>query len=202
MNRYCIKCPMCGHPIDAELYNRGAEAVPCPACKTKLTVHALPALYRHVQESTEALLARLDDAACFYHAGKKAEQVCDDCGRFLCGLCVLPFEEETLCATCLEHRRKSAGMHTLKPNQIRHDKLALMLAIVSVIIMIPFWFTVVIPLAVALAGVFVAIRYWKRRPGLAGGYRLRMVFALLLCLSAAVGSVFFALFMFRSIIDA
>jgi hypothetical protein len=201
MNRFCIKCPTCGHPIPAELYNRGEAAVPCEVCSAKLTVHALPAIYSGKRRSSEALQAQLDDAVCFYHAEKKAEQVCDDCGRFLCGFCELPIGNEVLCASCLEQRRKNESMNAFKSRQMRYDKLALMLAVGSFFIMVPFWFTVVIPTAVALAGVYVGIRYWKKKPALASGYRGRMVVAMLLSVASATGSVLFALYMFREIIS-
>ncbi|VGO14334.1 hypothetical protein PDESU_02893 [Pontiella desulfatans] len=199
MNRFCIKCPTCGHPFAAHLYNHGDAAAPCDVCKTKLTIHALPALYRPIGKSAEALEARLSEAVCFHHADKKAEQVCDDCGRFLCGLCSLPIGEETLCASCLGLRRKSEGMHALKPKQMRFDKLAMMLSVASVVIMLPMWFTVVVPMGVALAGIYVAIRYWKRKPELAAGFRARMVVAILLAIGSSAGSVLFALFMFRTL---
>ncbi|WP_372847073.1 hypothetical protein [Pontiella sp.] len=201
MNRFCIKCPTCGHPIPAECYNRGEAAVPCEVCQAKLTIHALPAIYRSKRRSGAAVPAQLDDAVCFYHADKKAEQVCDDCGRFLCGFCELPFGNEVLCASCLAQRRKSESMTAFQPKQMRYDKLALMLAVGSLLMMVPFWFTVVIPSAVALAGVYVVIRYWKKKPALAGAYRSRMVVAMLLAFVAATCSILFALFMFREMID-
>lgn len=194
MNRFCIKCPTCGHPIEAGLYNLGNDAIACQVCNSKLTLHALPALYRQDKYSGEALMARLDDAVCFYHEGKKAEQVCDDCGRFLCGLCVLPIGEETLCSACIEKRRKQEGMHALKPREMRYDKFAAALAFISVILIF-FWGFSLVP---ALASIFIAFRFWTRKPALARGFKVRMVSAILISVLSSVGSVLFVIFMIRS----
>jgi len=201
MNRFCIKCPTCGHPIESVLYNRGDAPIPCDVCKTKLTLHAMPALYRQAGLSGEALAAKLNDAVCFYHEGKTAEQVCDDCGRFLCGLCMLPIEQETLCASCLENRRTSDGMHAMTPRQMRYDKLAILLAAVSCFLVF-FWFIPFVPIGIAMGALYVSIRHWKRKPPLAVGFRARMVVAAGLSVLSSVATILFAVFMFRTMINA
>ncbi|MDF7800630.1 hypothetical protein P4C99_14225 [Pontiellaceae bacterium B1224] len=174
MNRFNVKCPSCTYPLDAEFYNQTTDLIECRSCKSKIQVQALPALYRKVVKSTEGLKAQLDDAVCFYHAGKKAEQLCDDCGRFLCGLCALPIGEEMLCSSCLELRRKQEfGQHQLKPRQMRYDKLAIGLTVIPLIIYFP------VTIVTAPAALFVAIRYWRKKLEFAPGMRRRMVLALI-----------------------
>lgn len=117
--------------------------------------------------------AQLAEAACFYHEGKKAEQLCDDCGRFLCSLCTLPIGQDTLCASCLEIRRKNeTGDHRFKSRVVRFDKLAIGLSLIPLIIYFP------LTCITAPASLFVAIRYWKENVGLVSGIRFRMVLAI------------------------
>ncbi len=183
MNQFHIKCPTCGHPFAAEHYNAAAEYIPCSMCAGKLRVYAFPALYRRAKQVAAALAARLDDAACYYHADKKAEQVCDACGRFLCGFCELPFGEETLCAPCLEQRRKEPGRHALKPRQMRYDKLAISLAVLPLLYF---------PLTVltAPATLFVVLRYWKKDLEFSPGRKSRMVLAFVIGLLEIIGWIF------------
>lgn len=155
-------------------------------------MHAFPALYRRVKMTAAALKATLDDAVCYYHANKKAEQVCDECGRFLCGLCELPFGEETLCSSCLEQRRKQPGRHALKPRQMRYDKLALGLALLP---MLYFPITVV----TAPATIFVVLFFWKKDLEFSPGRKSRMVFAFIAALLQIAGWIFGIMVLVRSI---
>ncbi len=169
MNRFCVKCPSCHYPLPAENYNSSAKHTVCSGCDNKVLVYALPALYRRSEIVTTATEAGLDDAVCFYHTAKKAEHVCDCCGRFLCGLCALPMGEETLCASCLESQRKDPkGRQDLKPRQFRHDKLALGLSVWPLIIYFP------VTVFTAPAALFVALRYWKLEVEFARGWISRM----------------------------
>lgn len=184
MNRFSVKCPQCTYPLDAELYNTEKGHQDCPSCKSKLSVYALPALYRKTDGPEDQEEAGLEEAACFYHDGKKAAHLCDDCGRFLCALCTLPVGNEMLCASCLELRRKQeTGEHTLRPRQVRYDKLAIGLAVLPLIIYFPITFVT------APATLFVAIRYWNRKLDFAPGMRSRMALALIVGLLEIAGWV-------------
>lgn len=190
MNRFDVKCPNCTYPLDAELYNQTTDLIECNSCHSKITVQALPALYRKVVKSAEGLKAQLDDAVCFYHAKKKAEQLCNDCGRFLCGLCTLPIGEELLCSSCLELRRKQEfGQHQLKPRQMRYDKLAIGLTIIPLIIYFP------ITIITAPAALFISIRFWRKKLEFAPGMRGRMVFSLIFSSLLIIGWIFLISFM-------
>ncbi len=180
MKQTLVKCPACGDSVSSEFYNSTAEYTLCFNCGGKLLVHAFPALYRREKEGAAAEKALLDDAVCFYHANKKAERVCDECGRFLCGLCELPFGEETLCASCLEQRRKQPGRHRLKARQMRYDKLALMLAVLPIIM----WYLTCIT---APAALFVVLRYWKKDQEFSPGRKVRMALAFIIALLQVIG---------------
>lgn len=198
MNRYSVKCPRCTYPLSVERYNKkGGAYQECRSCRSKFSVFAFQALYRRPQKSDEAVAADLDDSTCFYHADKKAEHLCDDCGRFLCSLCSLPLGDETVCSSCLELRRSGKGMHALAPRQIRYDKLAQLLMVFSLISMVCLWFTLVIPIGLALGSMYVAFRYWKGPQGLARAYKLRMILAILFSLLSMVGTVALLVFIFK-----
>ena len=182
MNRFSVKCPQCTYPLDAAQYNAAKGHQDCPSCKSKLSVFALPALYRITDASEKGEAAGLEDAACFYHEGKKAAHLCDDCGRFLCALCTLPVGHDLLCSSCLELRRKQdSGEHTLQPRQVRYDKLAMGLAVIPLIIYFPLTFVT------APATLFIAIRYWNRKLDFAPGMRSRMTLALIVGLLEIAG---------------
>lgn len=45
------------------------------------------------------------DAVCFDHPQKRAEQECQRCGKFLCGLCAIQFGGAFVCPECLRSGR-------------------------------------------------------------------------------------------------
>ena len=182
MNLVAVKCPSCSYPLDNSLYNSGGTYEVCKGCGKEVAVQAFPALYRRIEESATALTARLDDAACYYHADKKAQSVCDECGRFLCGLCELALGDETLCTSCLELRRKQPGRHALKPRQMRYDKLAIMLALLP-LLYFPITFLT------APATLFVVLRYWKKDLEFSPGRKSRMILAFIFGLLEVIGWV-------------
>ena len=82
-----IACPKCKLPVPREFYNR-SEPVPCVQCGTLSQTEIFPALLKTIESSQAEKLKEDSQASCFYHADKKADQVCDSCGcirRFLPG---------------------------------------------------------------------------------------------------------------------
>ncbi|QHI68400.1 hypothetical protein [Tichowtungia aerotolerans] len=188
MNRFSVKCPKCNRPLAAEFYNQKSP-LRCEGCRTRLTVRAFPALYRQDSTPTHSAPAQQEDAACFYHPSKKAEQICSDCGRFLCSLCALPVGDKILCTSCLERQRKDDKGHEHKARRMRHDKLAMMLAGAALLMLLFSWFFPVIPAVLALSSLFVAIRYWKNKPEFSPGYTSRMALALILSILITASSI-------------
>ena len=196
MNRFNVKCPECNYPLPAERYNAPDGFLICGSCRCKVMVHALPALYQRDQAAEKARDADLDDAGCFFHDSKKAEYVCSSCGRFLCELCALQMGGETLCTSCLEHRRKKPEEHQeFISRQFRHDKLALGLAVVPLIYFPLTLFT-------APAALFVGFRFWKKELVLATHVRGRLIAALVFSLLEIVGWIVLFIFFIGLLIDA
>lgn len=81
------------------------------------------------------------EAGCFYHSTKKAAQVCDECGRFLCLLCDVDFNGRHLCPNCLETGQKKGRISKLEKRRVRHDKIALRLVGLPVLVFPLIYFT-------------------------------------------------------------
>ena len=147
----------------------------CPSCGTRNGVLAFPALFRPPAVSASGAAALADEAACFYHPARKASTVCDACGRFLCELCDVEFQGQHLCAACLADGRKKSQFKELETQRMRYDVIAIQLALLPLLIVPFFFFTIV----TGPAAVFVALRYWKKMKGVLGPVRVRMAVALL-----------------------
>lgn len=157
-------------------YNTGVSN-PCPSCGAEEIIEIFPAMFRPVVSSGpgEALQTQ-EDAACFYHPGKKAKVPCDGCGRFLCALCDLELNGQHLCPSCLKSGRKKGKLKNLDNERVLYDRIALTTASVPMI----FW-----PLTLfsAPATVYLTIRHWKAPLSLVGsGVRWRFVVACLIAL--------------------
>ncbi len=97
-----LHCPACANTVPIHELQSGEEEETCPACEKPLVVRLYPALMREKAAANAGRRVLLDDeSACFFHSSKWAESVCEDCGRYLCGLCEIVFEGKTLCPSCL-----------------------------------------------------------------------------------------------------
>jgi hypothetical protein len=133
---------------------------PCPFCREFLFIEAFPALVRTEAKTASAAPVMDGEASCFYHSGKKAAQVCDECGRFLCLLCDVDFNGRHLCPNCLETGQKKGKISKLEARRVRHDKIALWLVGLPVLIFPFFYFTLFTAPFVLIYG----FRKW-RSPG-------------------------------------
>lgn len=148
-----IACPKCKAVLGAEFFNQTAWQ-PCPSCANDLRVEVFPALFREEKPVPAERIMAEGEAGCFYHPEKKAAVVCDACGRFLCSLCDVDFNGQHLCPSCLETGRQKGKISKLQPARTRHDRIALSLAVLPMLI---FYFT----LLTAPAALFYAIWHWK-----------------------------------------
>ena len=126
----------------------------CSSCGAQLTVYRFPALMRQLPlETSEASKAQADEATCYHHPERRAEAVCETCGRFLCGLCGIHFNGQTLCPACLALRQTAAADAHI-PRRVRYDRIAMLCVLLA-----PFVYC----LSFVNAGValFLCIRYWK-----------------------------------------
>ena len=160
MNAPELTCIRCGTPLSvpAPLSPDPASAaqegspVTCPGCGRTLTVFRFPALARRCENAALGHAAQHGEAACFHHADRQAEAVCESCGRFLCGLCRIDFNSQTLCPACLALTQTAAEAHI--PRRMRYDKLAMLAILVS-----PFIYC--LSIFNACFTLFLCIRHWK-----------------------------------------
>ena len=104
----------------------------CRKCRQSHQVEVFPALFAVPKkgQAAESLLSD-EDASCFFHELKKADSVCDACGRFLCKLCAIDLADMTTCSACLETGRKSGEKVQLMSRTTRYDMLSFTWSIVA-----------------------------------------------------------------------
>ncbi len=200
-------CGVCGVTLRAEHLNTAAP-VACPGCGARGLARVFPAWFRPAPAGlTGEDLRRGDghgrdgeegEAACFFHAGKRAAVPCDRCGRFLCRLCDLDFGDgRHLCPECLRAGRTEGRMPELINERPVRDRVALLLALVGAgwALLVPVvnlgWgiFVGLLSLVPAAAALFLCVRYaGEAGRGVAPtpGPRLRFAAALLLGLGAVL----------------
>lgn len=141
-------CPKCQAVIPREHWNVPAF-VACAGCADELRAEVFPSINRPLgtgglgEKSVTA-----DDAECFFHEGKKAEVVCDACGRFLCGLCDCKLHGGHYCPTCLGAAPRTQAVPNLEVKRSLYDRQAFILAV------FPLFITGII-------AIFMVWRYWK-----------------------------------------
>src|ERR1043166_9643521 len=120
MPAQAISCASCSWPLEAGLWNRGAPAR-CPSCGQQVEAMVFPAV-EHVRTGMlpDALL--LDtEASCFFHPQSRAIAPCDQCGRFLCGLCDLDVDGRHWCPVCLLPPPGQKRTALLEPRRTMYD---------------------------------------------------------------------------------
>lgn len=186
-----IACPQCQWPVPAAAAASG-QPVSCPRCSRDFTAVLFPALFQGVARGQVGeRLADAAQAACFFHASRKAAVACDACGRFLCELCDLPNGKRHICPLCLgadvAAGAETGGITTRQQTTVLYDNVALALALWPLLLIYPTLITA--PLAL-----FVVVRYWRRvNPPMARS-RSRFVVAALLALAQIGGWVTVAFF--------
>lgn len=154
-----LRCDQCGIVLAADALNTAAP-VPCPSCRAMILGQVFPALFRvpAAGEPGENLLPGAEaEAACFFHPHKRAATPCAQCGRFLCRLCDLDFGDgRHLCPECVRAGRDQGRMPELENGRTFHDRLALLLSVVPVLVILVWPFT----LFTAPAALFLTLRYW------------------------------------------
>src|SRR3990172_5219219 len=156
MKSLSIFCNNCKNPLPAAMFNKPAQV--CPKCKASSFVYIFPAFFRTNQTHSVNASVDEDEAGCFYHVGKKAVIICDNCGRFLCLLCDIELDNKHLCPSCVEKGKQKQKIKTLETSCILYDSIALTVAFVPLLFFIfLFWATVI----TAPMAIFIAIRYWN-----------------------------------------
>lgn len=161
----------CGHCGAALAEPRDGEAT-CPRCATTAEWTLFPAANRPTTAPARAALPGDSGATCFHHPSRRAERICDGCGRFLCALCDVAYHDQHLCPACIA---AGAAPRELRGKRyIHYQTIALHLALVS-------WLFFPVMIFTVPAVIYLTVRY-ARQP--IGYFRKRQpVFAVALLLT-------------------
>ncbi|MEW5724527.1 MAG: hypothetical protein AB1896_15560 [Thermodesulfobacteriota bacterium] len=175
-----LTCGQCQAPLTGAVLNQDGPT-PCPTCGVSTLAHVYPAYFRAPSgPDLEATFLFEDEAACFFHPGKKALVPCAQCGRFLCALCDVEMDGRHLCPLCIETGQRKHRINTLENRRLLYDRLALALVFVPTVLLflfIYFW-----PLTAA-AAIFVAVYFWRAPSSLLPRSKVRHVLAVVLALA-------------------
>lgn len=119
------------------------------------------------------LVLEAGEAACFYHAEKRAVVPCETCGRFLCALCDVELHGKHYCPACLEAGRNKPGAVPLERGRTRYDQIVWSLLILPVPLCM-----LATPIT-ALAAMVLAIWKWRAPPSLVANTRLRLALGMI-----------------------
>lgn len=125
------------------------------------------------------------EASCFYHDDKTAEAICDDCGRYICGLCVVNLAGgKVSCPECVYQKSKGELKQgsDLERERLLPGSVAMSLAILPMLI---FYFT----LFTAPITMIYLYRKRKEPEGYLTKYRWRRWVAGLIATAQLVGWV-------------
>ena len=179
-----ISCPRCKTPLSTQALNTFALA-PCSACNEPIRADVYAALFRKLPTgSNGAPLQSEAEASCFYHPAKKAAVACSSCGRFLCALCDVDFNDRHLCPACLEKGKTKRKIKNLENQRICYDTIALSIALISSLFIWPTILSAPIVL-------YMVIRYWKAPGSIIPRSKIRFVLAFLIAGLQIVGWIFF-----------
>lgn len=177
---HCARCGLSMWPIPQQ---SGEER--CDRCREPVEIHLFPAYHTGPSVSRASTLVDTSEASCFHHPDKRAEAVCEGCGRFLCGHCACDWNGASFCLTCLHNLRESGDKRLV--NRVFHkDSMALSLAFWPPVSIIGLYFT----FFTAPAALFLAIAALRKPvPGLLPRTRARALIALGLSLLQMLGWV-------------
>lgn len=180
-----LTCGNCGAPLPAAVIN-SRELTPCPECGALQRALAFPAMQRGPKRAEAAALLVEGESSCFYHPAKKAVVPCDECGRFLCGLCDVEVADRHYCPQCLEAVKRRGAVVELEDTRILYDSMALFFALLGLLICaLPAPFVI-----------YIAIRHWKSPLSLIPRPRWRFVLALVIASGQLSLMVFFVIMAF------
>lgn len=174
-----IACGNCWWPFPREFWNR-VEGARCPVCHQNVAIAAFPAIDRIRSGALPQALAAETEASCFYHPESRAAVACDECGRFLCGLCDLEIDGKHLCSICFQAGVSSSKLQNVETHRTMYDTIALAVAAFPLLLIWP----AIVGAPVAL---FVVIRRWRAPLSVVPRTRVRFYLAALLALAELAG---------------
>ena len=184
-----VTCTKCAAPFDTAELNTKKMSI-CPACAALVRADVYPAAFRPLPSGNAGDRLMADkEAGCFYHASKKATVACSSCGRFLCALCDVEFNELHLCPQCFEKGRTKQKIIHLENKRTCYDSIALYVATLPLLFSWPFLFFPT--LLTAPMVIYMCIRYWKAPTSIIVRTKARFIAAFGIALLQLVGWTLF-----------
>jgi len=166
-------CFHCKQPIPWEACNTQLP-YHCQFCNKETWASVFPSFFS--EEIKLKVENRLEESSpCFYHTEKKASEVCQSCGAFICTLCDFQIGKEHWCPKCLEKGAKDGKIKNLENQRVLHDNIVLALALLPYTLI--FWFATFITTPISI---FLTLRNWKSPMGILHKTRWRFVLAMVL----------------------
>ncbi len=180
MSSSIIACTNCNSPLPEESYSN-AEFINCSFCKLPVMVNVFPALFRGPEKGMSGQSVIQDnESSCFFHPAKRAVTPCEICGRFLCSLCEIDFNNQKVCSSCIESGKKKLVLVNLETKRRLYDNIALFLAVFPMLLVWP-------TLVTAPFSIFLSIRHWKSPTSIIHRTKARFIFAILISTAQLVG---------------
>lgn len=174
MRKTLLRCNTCNGALGRPS-GPGTDTVQCSICGSITQRWCFPALYRVATGHTGVPVVEEGQSSCMNHPAKRAETVCDNCGKFLCALCDIDWNGEHLCTDCVQFRRDANHGGALKTEYLHYDTIAVIVAGVAMLGMF-FGLGGIIALIVP----YLAFRYWNTPWRPVPYWKWRMVAAVLL----------------------
>ena len=171
-----VPCPEC-RKAEMTVENGMGMEMTCPNCNRAFDILAFDP-----PENTGCVTQnRISDTdpACFDHPGKRAEHVCDLCGRLICPLCAFTIAGRRICTHCISSRRNGRPILPLEHRRALYDGLAFRIALWPTIL---FYFT----LFTAPLAIFTAVWNWRKPSSILPRTRIRSIAAILIALMQIV----------------
>jgi prepilin signal peptidase PulO-like enzyme (type II secretory pathway) len=186
-------CPLCNCLLGPEFWNSG-QFQTCPACSSQVMVKAFPAITT-LSGSSSIVPCASGESSCFFHSDNRAETICDECGRFLCGLCSIRFGQRKFCPDCIYRKRRQKGDPLLIDQAILFDNIATTILMLSILTLS----YLLLGLVVGLFTVCLVFVGWKYQRTLVQRSRFRFGIALILGLIGAVGWILLLLLVVQAL---
>lgn len=121
-----------------------------------------------------------NEASCFYHGESRALVHCEECGRFLCGLCDIEIDGKHFCPECFKTGLASNRLENVEARRTMYDSIALALATLPTLLFWPAFLG-------APAALFTVVRRWNAPLSIVPRTRIRFYLAALFALAELVG---------------
>lgn len=176
---HAICCGVCSWPVPHESWNR-EEGARCPVCRRRVDVAVFPALERTRSGTIPQPLGAETEASCFYHPESRAAVPCDECGRFLCGLCDIELDGKHFCPGCFQSGVASNRLENVETRRTMYDSIALAVATIPLVLISP-------AVVGGPAALFIVIRRWRAPLSILPRTRIRFYLAALFALAEIAG---------------